>query len=102
MKKFISMVLALILVLSLATGVMAEVSPDGAKNNLCITGKVDYANDAKIALILEDEEGRTLYYSNFSVVQPDGSYELLCKYEVYDGDSNRADVFRNVKYSVDK
>lgn len=80
MKKIISLILTLAMVLSLATGVMAEVSPDDAKNNLCITGKVDYANDAKIALILEDEEGRTLYYSNFSVVQPDGSYKIAVKY----------------------
>ena len=52
-----------------------------------------------------DENGkqkRHSYVLEMDAVQPDGSYELLCKYEVYDGDSNRADVFRNVKYSIDK
>lgn len=51
-----------------------------------------------------DENGkqkRHSYVLEMDVVQPDGSYELLCKYEVYDGDSNRADVFKNVEYEVE-
>ena len=80
MKKTVSLLLAIVFLLSLATGVLAANSPDDAKNNLCITGKVDFANDTKIALILEDEEGKTLYYSYFNVVLPDGSYKIAVKY----------------------
>ena len=51
-----------------------------------------------------DENGnpkRHSYVLEIDAVQPDGSYELLCKYEVYDGDSNRSAVFKNIDFEVE-
>lgn len=58
------MVLALTLGLSFATGVLAVNRPDDAKNNLCITGKVDtgdkfaYEDGKNIPAIFCDENGK--------------------------------------------
>lgn len=52
-----------------------------------------------------DENGknkRHSYVVEIDAVQEDGSYENICKYEVYDGDSGRADVFKNVPFKVEK
>lgn len=51
-----------------------------------------------------DENGKNLRHSyiiEIDSVQQDGSYETICKYELYDGDSGRADVFRDVPFEVE-
>ncbi len=51
-----------------------------------------------------DENGNFLRHSytlEIDDVQPDGSYETLCKYEVYDGDSGRSSVFKNIAFEVE-
>ena len=79
MKKIISLLLAFVLVMSLASGVLA-VSPDEAKNNVCIIGKVEYKDSDTISVKLEDVDGHTLYVSKFSCVKDDGSYTISFKY----------------------
>ncbi len=79
MKKIISLILALVMVLSLSTGVLAERSPDEAKNNICITGSVAYANDEIISVAIENEDGITVFYSKFACVNPNGSYTIHLK-----------------------
>ena len=52
----------------------------------------------------KDENGnfkRHSYVLEIDAVQPDGSYKPLCKYEVYDGDSGRSSVFKNIEYNVE-
>ncbi|MBQ7399898.1 MAG: hypothetical protein IJW06_05525 [Clostridia bacterium] len=44
---------------------------------------------------------RHSYVLEIDAVQSDGSYEPLCKYEVYDGDNQRSDVFRNIEFKVE-
>lgn len=80
MKKIISMALALVLVLSLATGVLAAKLPEDAKNNVCIMGKVEYKDSATISVSIENVDGNTLYVSKFNCVNPDGSYTIAFKY----------------------
>ena len=51
-----------------------------------------------------DENGNNLRHSyvlEIDCVQPDGSYKELCKYELYDGDSQRSFVFKDVKFDVE-
>ena len=51
-----------------------------------------------------DENGNNLrhtYILEIDCVQPDGSYKELCKYELYDGDSQRSSVFKNVTFEVE-
>ena len=31
------------------------------------------------------------------MIQPGGKYETICRYEVYDGDTERSDVFKNIE-----
>ncbi len=45
---------------------------------------------------------RHSYTLEIDSVQEDGSYEPLCRYKVYDGDSNRNSVFKNIEYKVEK
>ena len=80
MKKIISLLAAVAMVLSLATGVLAERLPENAKNNICITGKVNYANDSKITVDLKDDDGNTVYSSGYECVEPNGNYTISFKY----------------------
>ena len=50
-----------------------------------------------------DDNGKSLRHSyvvEIDAVQKDGSYKTICRYEVYDGDSGRADVFKNVPFEI--
>lgn len=52
-----------------------------------------------------DENGNNLrhtYVLEIDTVNEKGEYEPLCKYEVYDGDSNRNSVFKNIRYKIEK
>lgn len=52
----------------------------------------------------KDENGIDLRHSytlEIDSVQEDGSYELLCTYKIYDGDSGRSSVFKNIAYKVE-
>lgn len=51
-----------------------------------------------------DENGNNLrhtYVLEMDIVSENGNYEPLCKYELYDGDSNRSSVFKNIEYTVE-
>lgn len=80
MKKIIALLLVFAMVLGCGVVAFADVNPDKAKNNLCIKGSVDYTGETKIVLTLEDEDGRTMYYADFDVVNADGSYTINAKY----------------------
>lgn len=79
MKKIIALLLALTMVLS-SMSVFALANPDDSKNNLCIMGKVDFSGNTKIALALEDEDGRTMYFKELDCVRADGNYNIAIKY----------------------
>ena len=80
MKKIISLLAAVAMVLSLATGVMAERLPENAKNNICIMGKVEFKDTDTITVSIENVDGQTIYSSKFNCVNPDGSYTISFKY----------------------
>jgi len=51
-----------------------------------------------------DENGNDLrhtYVLEMDIVNQNGEYEPLCKYEIYDGDSKRSSVFRNIDFKVE-
>ena len=53
----------------------------------------------------KNEQGQDLRHSytlEIDSVQKDGSYDTLCSYKVYDGNSNRNSVFKNIEYKVEK
>ena len=52
----------------------------------------------------KDKNGMDLRHSytlEIDAIQQDGSYKPLCSYEIYDGDSNRSSVFKDIKYKVE-
>lgn len=52
-----------------------------------------------------DENGNKTYHSytlEMDKVNEKGEYEILCKYLLFDGQSERAGVFKDVKYEVEK
>ena len=40
---------------------------------------------------------RHSYIVEIDMIQPGGKYETICRYEVYDGDTDRSDVFKNIE-----
>jgi 3-oxoacyl-[acyl-carrier-protein] synthase II len=79
MKKIIALLLVATMVLS-SMSVFALANPDDSKNNLCIMGKVDFSGNTKIALALEDEDGKTMYFKELDCVRADGNYNIAIKY----------------------
>lgn len=51
-----------------------------------------------------DENGKKMRHSytlTMYMVNEDGEYDELCKYELYDGDGARSDVFKNIAFEVE-
>lgn len=52
----------------------------------------------------KDENGKKARHSytlTMYMVGEDGEYDELCKYEIYDGDNARSDVFKNIPFRVE-
>ena len=79
MKKIVALLLVVAVVLGCGVVALAA-DASSAKNSLCIKGNVEFKDETKLVLTMEDEEGRTMYYTEFNVVNEDGSYTINVKY----------------------